>query len=430
MEVRGDVVPFDISGRPCMEQNCRSSTFTAAEPGISRAAFPRLAAVKRRAAGLFELETGRPRILPMEGLRGMSAALVFFVHFNALFGAYAAGSMSQVCQFLATLGHCGVDVFFALSGYIIYGMLLKQKPMPYFRFVQRRIARLYPTFTAVFLFYVFTSTALPAYSKFHDSRLSPAGYLLANFLMLPGILPIVPLITVAWSLSYELSFYLTIPLLMRWLRIPAWPRPARIAFFIALAAACLWPSVPGLGRHPRLSMFACGILLNETSGRHIRWPQAGAAAALGLFTITLGLTGLRSSVVWASYCGPVLRMNWFLLILLFISTYALAHSSLTSDGFLSRWFQWDWIRWFGNISYSYYLVHGVVLHFILVLVLRLPLPKTWPVPMFLAFFAASFGVTAIGSAGVFLAVEKPFSLRRQSVRRTSPGAAAAGAHAA
>jgi peptidoglycan/LPS O-acetylase OafA/YrhL len=67
------------------------------------------------------------------------------------------------------------------------------------------------------------------------------GYLFANFLMLPGILPIVPLITVAWSLSYELSFYLTLPLLIKWLHIPAWPRPARIAFFLALATACLWP---------------------------------------------------------------------------------------------------------------------------------------------------------------------------------------------
>ena len=203
-----------------------------------------------------------------------------------------------------------MDVFFALSGYIIYGILLKKRPAPYFQFVGRRIVRLYPAFTAVFLFYVCASVALPAYSKFHISRLSPVGYLLANFLMLPGILPIDPLIIVAWSLSYELCFYLTLPLLIRWLRISAWPRPARIAFFLALAAACLWPAVPALGRHARLCMFACGILLRETSGWRFRWPQAGAAAALALFALALGLFGLRASPLLTLYCGPVLRANW------------------------------------------------------------------------------------------------------------------------
>jgi exopolysaccharide production protein ExoZ len=249
-------------------------TVTTVNAPVSGAKFRRVAALKKCAADLFELETGARRILPMEGLRGMSAALVFFVHFYALFGSYAAGGTGQVFQFLATLGHCGVDVFFALSGYIIYGILLKKRPAPYFQFVERRIVRLYPAFTAVFLFYVCASVALPAYSKFHTSRLSPVGYLLANFLMLPGILPIDPLIIVAWSLSYELCFYLTLPLLIRWLRISAWPRPARIAFFLALAAACLWPAVPALGRHARLCMFACGILLRETSGWRFRWPQA------------------------------------------------------------------------------------------------------------------------------------------------------------
>ena len=390
-----------------------------------KATFRRFAAVKRRAAHLFELETGGPRILPMEGLRGMSAALVFFVHFYGLFGSYAPGSLNQVFRFLSAFGHCGVDVFFALSGYIIYGMLLK-KPVPYFRFVQRRIVRLYPAFTAVFLFYVCASVALPTYSKFHASGLSLVGYLLANFLMLPGILPIVPLITVAWSLSYELSFYLTLPLLIRWLRIPAWPRPARMAFFIALAAACLWPSVPALGSHPRLSMFACGILLNETSGWRFQWPRAGAVAALGLFAISLGLFGLRANIVLIPYCGQVVQTSAYLITVLFIATYALVHFSLESGGFLSRWFQWDWIRWFGNISYSYYLTHGIVLHFILASVQRMPLPKTWPAPVFLAFFAASFAATAIGGAVVFLAVEKPFSLRRQFARRTPPAAAYAG----
>src|SRR5258708_4934434 len=119
------------------------------------------AAVKARAANWFEVQAGAARLLPMEGMRGLSALLVFFVHFHALFGSRIEQSPVHLISLsLATLGHCGVDVFFALSGFIIYGMLLR-KPHGYFSFVRRRIGRLYPAFTAIFLVYLCLSIALP-----------------------------------------------------------------------------------------------------------------------------------------------------------------------------------------------------------------------------------------------------------------------------
>jgi peptidoglycan/LPS O-acetylase OafA/YrhL len=55
----------------------------------------------------------------MEGLRGFSALLVFFVHFNDRCGALAADSgLRAALEFAGPFGHCGVDVFFALSGFI------------------------------------------------------------------------------------------------------------------------------------------------------------------------------------------------------------------------------------------------------------------------------------------------------------------------
>jgi peptidoglycan/LPS O-acetylase OafA/YrhL len=76
---------------------------------------------RSRLAKLFELQFGKSTLLPMEGMRGMSALLVFFVHFYTLFGSRALGSRGVHSAFLfaGTLGHCGVDVFFALSGFII-----------------------------------------------------------------------------------------------------------------------------------------------------------------------------------------------------------------------------------------------------------------------------------------------------------------------
>src|SRR5262249_40238820 len=150
-------------------------------------------AFKSRIQSLFEIQTGRSRLRPMEGMRGLSALLVFFVHYYALFGSRALPpALNHAFLFLATLGHCGVDVFFALSGFIIYGILI-EKPVRYFAFVGRRIVRLYPVFSAVFIMYLvldlaFSVKPLPA------SFFPAMTYLLANFLMLPGMFPIVPLI--------------------------------------------------------------------------------------------------------------------------------------------------------------------------------------------------------------------------------------------
>src|SRR3954447_16271375 len=143
---------------------------------------------------------GKSRLLPMEGMRGFSAALVFVVHLNTLFGELAPAGIRRIVEVAGAFGHCGVDVFFALSGFIIYGCLI-EKPIQYRAFVKKRIARLYPVFGAVLGLYLvlIAITGRKAIPRFGWES---AAYLLANFLLLPGILPITPIITAAWSLSY------------------------------------------------------------------------------------------------------------------------------------------------------------------------------------------------------------------------------------
>src|SRR5215210_1654852 len=103
-------------------------------------------------AGIYELGDPRStqRNLPMEGLRGLAVTLVFFVHYHALFKVWAdPGSLTfAVSDFLGTVGLAGVDLFFVLSGYLIYGLIFK-KPTRYASFIKRRIQRIYPTFLFV-----------------------------------------------------------------------------------------------------------------------------------------------------------------------------------------------------------------------------------------------------------------------------------------
>jgi peptidoglycan/LPS O-acetylase OafA/YrhL len=72
----------------------------------------------RRLARLFELEGQGDRLLSMEGLRGLAVTLVFFVHYEALFGGWISPgtALAGAVSFFGTVGHAGVDLFFVLSG--------------------------------------------------------------------------------------------------------------------------------------------------------------------------------------------------------------------------------------------------------------------------------------------------------------------------
>lgn len=112
----------------------------------------------------------------MEGMRGFAAMLVFLVHFRALFGHYAEGTvLFSPFQILGALGHTGVDLFFILSGYLIYGIVMDRR-FVFWRFFVRRIRRLYPTFLVVFAIYLAASFVLPSRSKLPSSLREAAVY--------------------------------------------------------------------------------------------------------------------------------------------------------------------------------------------------------------------------------------------------------------
>ena len=379
----------------------------------------RFANVRGFGASHFELQSGGQRLLPMEGMRGMAAFLVFFVHFWQLFGTRSLGTpVEKVFHSMGTLGHRGVDIFFALSGFIIYGLLLKGK-IGYFEFVKRRIHRLYPAFTFVFILYTVIMLAVPSYSKLPSSIFSAVIYLCANYLMLPGLFPIEPMITVAWSLSYEVFFYLTIPLICGCLSLAAWPRKARICFFLVLSAVWLmiWPAG---SNHPRMAMFLCGILVRECVHLRFKLTVLGNYAAILFFLACLTMSGLRSEQKVSEVFGPIIGGSKFELPFLFLATFVLGYFALVDKGLVSRIFSWDWLRWFGNMSYSYYLVHGAILSFARTGAEHLGLPARLGPGGFLALCLLCFGATVVGGSVIFLAIEKPMLFRKRESPQPLP----------
>lgn len=337
----------------------------------------------------------------MEGVRGFAVFLVFLVHYVTTLIPFLSreGATYTLATSLHTIGNVGVDLFFVLSGYLIYGSLI-ERPQPFIQFFKRRIARIYPAFITVFLIYAVLSIAMPARSKIPADLSEAAFYFALNFLLLPGLFPIEPLITVAWSLSYELFYYLLIPAIIAIFSMRHRSRQSRILFFAAIAVAILvYCGV--FGGPIRLVMFVCGILLHELIQTRLVSAPGSRVAFIALLT---GLFAMLLPVTAES--GVAIKMA-----ILFVSFFTVCLSCfLHPTGWLPRAFSWTPARWLGNMSYSYYLLHGLVLNAAF-MGLNMLHPGTGHGFLFFALLLPPlFLLTLVPTAILFLLIERPFSL--------------------
>lgn len=358
---------------------------------------------------VYELSSTDRRVPAMEGMRGLAVILVFFVHFDQLIAANLPHTSPswQVLHWAGLMGHSGVDLFFVLSGYLIYGMILSgRRSMS--SFLARRVQRIYPTFLFVMAGYLVALPFAPALSKIPHGGAHLLGYIIENLLLLPGLFAIVPLITVAWSLSYEVFYYVALPLFCRIAQINRRTQITRVSVFIGVAvlyALCckIWwnielPWIPlKPAQHIRLLMFIAGILVWEASamahGRLSLDPKVEMAALLAVACAVVSIPALRGLII------PALT--------LFVAFGAMVSLSLGSpNGAISKLFSMTPLRWLGNMSYSYYLIHGTVIHAVRDVVRHL-LPLSTAVVWML--LPVCFALTWLGSTALFVLVEKRFS---------------------
>jgi peptidoglycan/LPS O-acetylase OafA/YrhL len=348
----------------------------------------------------FELGRGNgANVRSMEGMRGLAVTAVFCVHYATLCFPYVSHSgMAPIMEALHQIGNAGVDLFFVLSGYLIYGAALKCPP--YFAFMKRRIRRIYPAFLAVFSIYVLLSFAMPHESKIPAGFWPALSFLVQNALLLPGIFPIPRMIPVAWSLSYEMLYYIVIPALVSGLALYRWRRGPRIALLLSLAAlgalaACI------VGGPVRAIMFLGGAALYDAKDRGIHWPLLAPIALIAAFASMLLPAGTRT-----------LDAMHAVMLLIALTLFCFACFSEPASS-MSKRLSARPIRWLGNMSYSYYLLHGVVLKAAFLVLMRWRPPTGHEAVMAIALLAPLYLITIVASAMLFASVERPFSLRSE-----------------
>jgi len=355
----------------------------------------------------FELSRGgaAANVPAMEGMRGFAVFLVFLVHYIGLIQGLLRPEPATTAfiKGASLIGNCGVDLFFVLSGYLIYGSLMARHP-PYGRFLRRRVQRIYPVFIAVFAVYLALSAGFPAQSKIPAGPGRALGYLLFNFLLLPGIVPVEAMITVAWSLSYEMFFYLVLPPVVALLAPRERSAGARALGF-ALAALA-WTAISAFVEPlpVRLILFLAGMLVWEALGAGLgsrlrAGGVLGALALLGALAFKLLPLPGRPGFVAKIF---VLFLGFGLLCFCVFAR---------PESWLARAFAWTPLRWLGNMSYSYYLVHGLALHATFLFVGRALGHGQSGMALFFGLLPFAFAVSVLVAAAVYLAIELRWSLR-------------------
>ena len=336
-----------------------------------RPARPALRFEPLRAAG--ERVPFRPDI---EGLRGVAVLLVVLYH---------AGIPA------VSGGYVGVDVFFALSGYLITDLLAAEVEatgrVDLRRFYARRARRLLPAIGVLLLAvgafaYVFYSPL--EQRPIAETALATALYV-SNVVFAQGATNYLaagaeanPLLH-TWSLAVEEQFYLGWPLLV-WLAfvgLRRQPSGRRLAVAIAALAVvsfglALW-LLDTLRAHwaffaspPRAWEFALGGL--GALLPRMRW-GAGRTASRWDGARVLGWLGL-AGVVWAgvSYTQYTPFPGWTALAPVVGTVWALRAGAAPPGGQtaapgLVRVLGWRPLQTLGRLSYSWYLWHWPVLVF-------------------------------------------------------------------
>lgn len=257
--------------------------------------------------------TVTPHRLALDGVRGL--AIVWVVLHNAGAGStMPAHGVMRLAGYVMNTGWIGVQLFFALSGYLITARLLDERDTPhYFRdFYVRRALRILPLYYTVLLLILVilpylgvlsvtrSTAALASVWLFVVNWTGTAPYGFAHF----------------WSLAVEEQFYLVWPFVV-WRFMP--PR---------LMSVCLWIALGALGA--RIALAATGAtawtLYASTLCRMDALALGGAAACL-----------LRSQDDFS----PALRqLAGALALLVFLAAIPMTHS-------------FDTTRWEGQtIGYS------------------------------------------------------------------------------
>src|SRR5665213_35563 len=293
----------------------------------------------------------------LTGLRGFAALWVVSLHFMEVTTLLLPASAS--INWLMGAGANAVPLFFVLSGFILLHTYRDRFEIfswrEYFRFLGLRLARIYPAYLAALMAMVMlvAASSLTGVPYNHDAY--PLRWLLPEALMLHNWVLMPPNFFgwnyPDWSVSAEWFAYLFIfPPAVWLLKSLAGQRKIIIAA-LALALFALEPAIRTEWKLSMVSLlFLAGALLWEFRRRTLE-SQHRLPAHLDSVAVAL-----LFAVLW--FAAPLGKFLFPAGVLLAVGLLILGLSR--ADGIFSRLLAARTCVFLGEISYSVYLVHGIV----------------------------------------------------------------------
>lgn len=271
-------------------------------------------------------------------LRGLAAFGVLIFH-----AAERAGGAFGV-------GAAGVDVFFVISGFIMWVVTCRRPPSPG-QFMWKRVQRIVPLYWAVTLATAAVAVLIPG--AFPVMQVTVEA-VVKSLLFIPYRDPqglIAPLIVPGWTLNYEMFFYLVFAAGLL--------APARLRPWLVSAALIALVAVRPLlnGQNPLVATYTDPILLEFVAGIWLgkAWSERRLpGAVLGWAFVSMGLALFAASAIAGLDVSQARILFWGVPALLLVA----GAVSIEQAGPVPNLAP---LRILGDASYSLYLVHGLAI---------------------------------------------------------------------
>jgi peptidoglycan/LPS O-acetylase OafA/YrhL len=298
------------------------------------------------------VDSAKRYIPTLDGWRALSVIGVILFHGRmGFFHQYTPPHLvGALLEKVSSRGEIGVDIFFAISGFLICGLLLEEfgrtGTINLRQFYTRRCFRILPPYYAALAGIILAAllaaapvnlSDLPSCLLFYRNYMPlgidyQGGYYTAHF----------------WSLAVEEHFYLLWPVVLLWLK------PKR-AGWAALGVAVLvfgWRQVfpllfPGANYLSRTDIRIDGLL----------W---GCLAAICFPQIKQFYERLKFSQLWIPLAAILviaesLHLHGLITLYVVLLPALLMSTVVQPESWLGRVLEWAPLRWVGRLSYSLYL---------------------------------------------------------------------------
>jgi exopolysaccharide production protein ExoZ len=275
----------------------------------------------------------------LQVLRGLSAWAVVFHHIAQSF--YKGEISHWFWLFFEQYGNLGVYVFFILSGFVI-SLAAKKYSNLAVHFLLLRLIRVFPVYWFYTIILIISILILP-----DNIFLTSWDYksFAASFFLIPNINPngygYFPTLYVGWSLTYEVFFYFLFSVALIKIKTPT-----LFCFLLLLVIAIIFRWQPFLGQSSLLLLgFNLGILL---------------------YFIFVKLDAVKLKVyIWAFFFICLLALPYInennILFRLLVSFEIVLFFLLVDFLFVKKSRSIKFLLKLGNISYSTYLAHVIVI---------------------------------------------------------------------